>query len=67
MLYIGVKDKEPLVLHNMWSIRLKDANGVNYRHIVGKASITSLEPGRGMKDYDEENNILNKVQGIIVL
>lgn len=67
MLYIGVKEKEPLVLHNMWSVRLKDNDGVKYRHIVGKASITSLEPGKGMKDYDEENNILNKVLGIVVL
>lgn len=67
MLYIGVKEKEPLVLHNMWSVRLKDNDGVKYRYIVGKASITSLEPGRGMKDYDEENNILNRVLGIVVL
>ncbi|MDD2896000.1 MAG: SH3 domain-containing protein [Aliarcobacter sp.] len=67
MLYIGVKDKEPLVLHNMWSVRLKNNDGVKYRHIVGKASVTTLEPGIGMKDYDEDNNILNRVLGIVVL
>lgn len=67
MLYIGIKDKEPLVLHDMWSVRLKDANGVNYRHIIGKTSITTLEPGLGMKDYDKDNNILNKVLGIVIL
>lgn len=67
MLYIGVKEKEPLVLHDMWSVRLKDSNGVNYRHIVGKTSITTLEPGVGMKDFDKDNNILNRVLGIVVL
>jgi hypothetical protein len=67
MLYIGLKDKEPLVLHDMWSVRLKDNNGNKYRHIVGKTSVTTLEPGKGMKDYTEESNILNKVLGIVVL
>ncbi|MDD2887610.1 MAG: SH3 domain-containing protein [Aliarcobacter sp.] len=67
MLYIGIKEKEPLVLHDMWSVRLKDSNGVNYRHIVGKTSITTLEPGIGMKDYNEDSNILNRILGIVVL
>ena len=67
MMYIGVKDNEPLVMHNMWSIRLKDETGKKYRHIVGKATITTLEPGLGIKDYDEDGNILKKVEGIIIL
>ena len=27
MLYIGIKGNEPLVMHNMWSVRLKDETG----------------------------------------
>ena len=67
MLYIGVKNDEPLVAHNMWSVRLKDSDGNKYRHIVGKASVTTLEPGKGMKDFDEDNNILGRVTGIVIL
>ena len=67
MLYIGIKENEPLVLHNMWSVRLKDSNGRKYRHIIGKAMVTTLEPGKGIKDFDEDTNILNKIQGIVVL
>ena len=67
MMYIGVKDNTPLVMHNMWSIRLKDETGRKYRHIVGKATITTLEPGLDMKDYDEEHNLLKRVEGIIIL
>jgi hypothetical protein len=67
MLYIGLKENEPLVLHDMWSVRLKDSDGKKYRHIVGKTSVTTLEPGKGMKDYTEESNILNRILGIIVL
>ena len=67
MLYIGIKENEPLVLHNMWSVRLKDSNGKKYRHIIGKATVTTLEPGKGIKDFDEDTNILNKIQGIVIL
>ena len=67
MLYIGIKENEPLVLHNMWSVRLKDSNGRKYRHIIGKATVTTLEPGKGIKDFDEDTNILNKIQGIVIL
>lgn len=67
MMYIGVKDNEPLVMHNMWSVRLKDSSGKKYRHIIGKATITTLEPGKGIKDFDEETNILNRIQGIVIL
>ena len=67
MLYIGIKENEPLVLHNMWSVRLKDSNGRKYRHIIGKATVTTLEPGKGIKDFDEDTNILNRIQGIVIL
>lgn len=67
MLYVGIKNNEPLVVHNVWSVRLKDDTGRKYRHIIGKATITTLEPGKGMKDFDEDNNILKKVTGITIL
>lgn len=67
MLYVGAKQGEPLVMHNMWSVRLKDKKGKQYRHIVGKASITTLEPGKDLKDFDEENNVLKKIRGIVIL
>jgi len=67
MLYIGIKQDEPLVMHNMWSIRLKNKWGKKARHIIGKASITTLEPGKELKDFDEENNVLRHVKGIVIL
>jgi len=67
MLYVGVKNNEPLVMHNMWSVRLKNKWGKKYRHIVGKATITTLEPGNDLKDFDEDNSILKKIKGIVIL
>ena len=67
MLYIGTKNNEPLVVHNVWSVRLKDNKGNKYRHIIGKAALTTLEPGKNIKDFDEDNNILGRVTGIVIL
>lgn len=67
MLYIGQKDKEPLVAHNIWSIRLKDKNNQEFRHIIGKASLTTLEPGIELEGFTKDSNILNKVLGITIL
>lgn len=67
MLYVGIKKDEPLAMHNMWSVRLKNSQKGKYRHIVGKTSITTLEPGNYLKDFDESNNILKKIRGIIIL
>lgn len=67
MLYVGIKDNEPLMMHNMWSVRLKNDIGLQYRHIVGKTSITTLEPLKESKDFDEKQSLLSKVIGIVVL
>ncbi|MFA9373607.1 MAG: SH3 domain-containing protein [Poseidonibacter sp.] len=67
MLYIGDKNNEPLVMHNMWSVKLKNIWGAKSRHIVGKASITTLEPGKNLNNFDEENNVLKKIKGIVIL
>lgn len=46
MLYLGPDSKgRPLVFHNIWSIRVKDASG-EQQQVIGKAVITTLEPGK---------------------
>lgn len=67
MLYVGEKENEPLVAHNIWSIRLKDKNKQEFRHIIGKATLTTLEPGIELEGFEENSNILKKVQGITIL
>ncbi len=67
MLYIGQKNSEPLVAHNVWSVRLKDKNNQEFRHIIGKATLTTLEPGIELEGFTEDSNILKKVLGITIL
>lgn len=64
MLYIGTIDNEPLVIHNIWSVKLKDDDKKEFRYIIGKTVITTLEPAKEMEGFDEDSNILNKVLGI---
>jgi hypothetical protein len=46
MLYIGPDSKgRPLVFHNPWSIRVKGSAGEKTQ-LIGKAVITTLEPGK---------------------
>jgi len=46
MLYVGTDPAgRPLVFHNAWTVRVKDAAGERV-HFIGKAVITTLEPGK---------------------
>ena len=67
MLYIGKKNNEPLVMHNMWGVRTKKYPSMVGRNVVGKTVITTLEPGIELEMADKENTILKRVQGIVLL
>ena len=67
MLYLGVENDEPLVAHNIWSVRLKDKDNKEFRHIIGKTVITTLEVGKELDGFHEDSNILKRVLGITIL
>lgn len=67
MLYIGIENNEPLVAHNIWSVKLKDKNSKEFRHIIGKTVITTLEPAKELEGFNEDSNILKRVLGITIL
>ena len=65
-LYIGTKDKTPLILHSVWGVKTIK-NGIQGRHIIGKSVISSLEIGKELKDYNPKKSILHKVKGLVIL
>ena len=67
MLYIGIKDDEPLVMHNIWGVRTTDIFSGSGRNIVGKTVITTLEPGVELRDVNKSKTILNNIRGIVLL
>ena len=67
MLYIGQKEGEPLVFHNVWGVKTLQNNGEDGRFIIGRAVITTLEPGRELPNFVREKNILAKVEGMVIV
>ncbi len=67
MLYVGNKNNEPLVMHNVWGVRTKSLFGESGRNIIGKTVITTLEPGIELYNSDKSKTILRKIQGIVLL
>ena len=57
-LYIGENKGEP--------VRTDDGNGEG-RHIIGRAVVTSLQPGAELPNVRRENLILSRLQGMSVL
>jgi hypothetical protein len=49
-LYIGEYKGEPVMFHNVWGVRTDDGNGEG-RHIIGRAVVTSLQPGAELKKH----------------
>lgn len=68
MLYIGDKNGEPLVMHNMWGVRTWEFPFfTSGRNVVGKTVITTLEPGVELFNANPNKTILKKVKGIVLL
>ncbi len=68
MLYIGVHQGKPLIFHNFWSIKTRDADGKKGRVIVGRAAVTTLHPGRELQSPDlPRAGILYGLEGMVFL
>lgn len=67
MLYIGEHNGEPLVFHNVWGVKTLESNGEEGRFVIGRAVITTLEPGRELPNFVRENNILAKIEGMVIV
>jgi hypothetical protein len=67
MLYIGAKDGQALIFHNIWGVRTKDLMGHEGRKIIGQAVITTLHPGSELRNFDEAGDLLTHIAGMSIL
>jgi len=67
MIYVGTKDDEPLVFHNMWGVKTLDNDGNYGRNIIGKSVVTTLNPGSELDNYVEKYSLLSRAESIIML
>lgn len=64
MLYIGEQNGEPLAFHNVWGVKTLNENNEIGRFIIGRAVVTTLQPGKELPHYYGKKSILNKIIGI---
>ncbi|MGB3751338.1 MAG: SH3 domain-containing protein [Arcobacteraceae bacterium] len=67
MIYIGEKDNEPLIFHNMWGVKTIDKSGKYGRSIVGRAVVTTLTPGSEISNHLTKYSILSNIEAITIL
>jgi len=66
--YIGEYKGRAMYFHNMWGLRIRDADGgCDNRAIVGKGVITTLQPGLERPDLCSPGSFLDRVEKITVL
>lgn len=67
MLYVGPYGGRACVFHNLWAVRTRDERGAEGRHVVGRAVITTLSPGRWVLNADPEADLLKRVDRMTLL
>jgi hypothetical protein len=68
MMYIGQKDGRALIFHNAWGVRTKDLQGREGRKIIGQAVITTLQPGKELRDIDSAaGSLLDNIAAMNIL
>lgn len=67
-LYAGKYNGKPVMFHNMWGLRIRDAQGgCDGRAIVGKAVVTTLQPGIERPDLCASGSFLERIEQVAVL
>jgi hypothetical protein len=68
MLYIGQQNGRALIFHNIWGVRTKDLRGRDGRMVIGEAVITTLEPGRELRNIDSAaGSLLQNITAMNIL
>lgn len=67
MVYVGERGGRPLVFHNLWGLRTLDEEGIAGRHVVGRAVVTTLEPGRELPQIDPAGLLIERVTELVLL
>lgn len=57
MLYIGSMDGEPVVLQTIWGLKTR-RGGIEGRRIIGRTVISTLEPGKNLRDLARPEGVL---------
>ncbi len=66
-LYLGTEKGEPVMFHNVWGIRVDEQGMGDDRFIIGRAVVTTLEPGAELPNLYDNQTILQRIGGFSTL
>ncbi len=66
-LYLGTVNGQPVMFHNVWGVRVNEGPGHDDRHIIGRAVVTTLEPGKELPNLYNDQTLIRRIGGISVL
>jgi hypothetical protein len=61
MLYLGVYDGEPVVMHNAWGVRVNVGSGKIGRAVIGRAVVSSLRIGEEINGRPKSGLLIDSV------
>jgi hypothetical protein len=65
MIYLGVYDGEPVVLHNVWGVRVNAANGKVGRAVIGRTVVSSLRAGAEIEARPKGSLFIDNVSRMV--
>jgi hypothetical protein len=65
MLYLGVYDGEPVVMHNVWGVRVNAPGGKAGREVIGKTVVSSLWAGEEIKNRPKSSLYIDRTAKIV--
>ncbi len=66
-LYLGEYRGRAAMFHNIWGIRVDEQGQGDDRHVIGRAVVTSLEPGKELDNIYENQTLLTRIGGMSTL
>lgn len=67
VLYVGTWKGRPVILHDIWGIRVDEPEGEDNRLILGRIVLTSMTPGRELPNLTEGKTIGDRFHTLTVL
>jgi cell wall-associated NlpC family hydrolase len=64
MLYLGVYDGQPVVMHNVWGVRVNADGGKVGRAVIGKTVVSSLRAGAEISDRPKSSLYIDNVDSL---
>ncbi len=66
-LYLGNVNGKPVMFHNVWGVRVDEGAGEDDRHVIGRAVVTTLEPGKELPNLHNDQTLIRRIGGISIL